>query len=106
VAKPQIASLPEEPKASLLPKRIDVTPMSEVAKAEPPAATRTFAEPQRQFKADRKTRRVQRERRTNDVAHRYEYRSERRSPRYSTPYNLETLRTHAPEIAAAIARYL
>ena len=93
-----------------MPKRIDVTPMPEVAKAEPPAATRTLAEPQRQFKAERKTRRIQRERRTNDVAYRSDYRaehrSERRAPRYSTPYNLETLRTHAPEIAAAIARYM
>ena len=87
---------------SVLPKRIDVAPMSEVATAEPPAVTRTFAEPQRQFKAERKTRRVQRERRTNDVV----YRSERRAPRYSTPYNLETLRARAPEIAAAIARYM
>ena len=105
-ARPQMASLPEEPKspvlAPVLPKRIDVAPMSEVATAEPPAVTRTFAEPQRQFKAERKTRRVQRERRTNDVV----YRSERRAPRYSMPYNLETLRARAPEIAAAIARFM
>ena len=105
-ARPQMASLPEEPKAPVLapvlPKRIDVAPMSEVAAAEPPAVTRTFAEPQRQFKAERKTRHIKRERRTNDIV----YRSERRAPRYSTPYNLETLRARAPEIAAAIARYM
>lgn len=105
-AKPQLASLFEEPKSPLLPKRIDEAPASEVATAEPPAVTRTFAEPQRQFKAERKTHRVQRQRRTNDVAYRSEYRSERRAPRYSMPYNLETLRVHAPEIAAAIARYM
>jgi hypothetical protein len=80
--------------------------MSEVAKAEPPAVTRTFAEPRRQFKAERRTRHVQRERRTNDVAYGSEYRSERRAPRYSTPYDFETLRARAPEIAAAIARYM
>jgi hypothetical protein len=101
---PQMASLPEEPKAPVLPRRIDVASMAEVANAEPPAVTRTFAEPQRQYRAERKTRHVQRKRRTHDV-YRSEYRSER-APRYSTPYNLETLRARAPEIAAAIARYM
>jgi ribonuclease E len=103
----QMASLPEEPKSSVLPKQIAVAPVSEAAKTETPAVTRTRAEPRRKSKAERKTRQVQRERRTSDV-----YRAERPdrvarpAPRYATPYNLETLRARAPEIAAAIARYM
>jgi hypothetical protein len=104
--KLQVAAL-EEPKSSVLPKQIDVAPVSEAAKAETRAVTRTSAEPRRQFKAERKTRHVQRERRTNDVyrAERPE-RFERRAPRYATPYNLEALRARSPELAAAIARYM
>jgi hypothetical protein len=111
--KLQLASLPEEPKSSVLPKQIAVAPVSEVAKAETPAVTGTTAEPRRKFKAERKTRQVQRERNTNDgyraersERHERSERYERRAPRYETPYNLETLRARAPEIAAAIARYM
>jgi len=78
--KMQLAALPAEPTSSVLPKQIAVAPVSEVAKAEAPAVTRNYDEPKQQFKAERKTRYVKRERRTNDDA----YRSERqeRSDRY------------------------
>jgi hypothetical protein len=110
--KLQLAAL-EEPTSKVLPKQIPIAPVSEVAKAETPAATRTSTEPRRKFKAERKTRQVQRDRNTNDGyrAERSERverteRYQRRAPRYATPYNLETLRARAPEIAAAIARYM
>ncbi|MBN8993002.1 MAG: hypothetical protein J0H42_32605 [Rhizobiales bacterium] len=114
--KMQLAALPAEPQSSVLPKQIAVAPVSEVAKAETPAVTPPQAEPRRQFKAERKPRHVQRERRTNDGyrsdrydrSDRYERteRVERRTPRYLSPYNLDTLRARSPELAAAIARYM
>jgi hypothetical protein len=110
-AKPQLASLPEAPRVSVAPKQIApeapkdiaaVAPLSEIAKADEPAVTRNSVAPGRRFKAEGKTRHVQRERKTNAAV----YRSEGRAPRYATPYNLESLRARAPEIAAAIARYM
>jgi hypothetical protein len=110
--KLQLAAL-EEPTSKVLPKQIAVAPVAEAARAETPVVTPTQAEPRRKFKTERKTRQVQREIRTNDGyrAERTERREraeryERRAPRYETPYNLETLRARAPEIAAAIARYM
>ena len=115
----QLAALPAEPKSSVLPKQIAVAPVSEVAKAETPAVTRNYDEPKRQFKAERKTRHVKRERKTNDDyrserserydrSERYERseRVERREPRYISPYNLDSLRARSPELAAAISRYM
>jgi hypothetical protein len=108
-AKPQLASLPEAPRVSVAPKQIapeapkDIAaaaPLSEIAKADEPAVTRNSVAPGRRFKAEGKTRHVQRERKTNAAV----YRSEGRAPRYATPYNLESLHARAPEIAAAIAR--
>jgi hypothetical protein len=126
--KMQLAALPAEPKVSVLPKQIAVAPVSEVATAETPAVTRTYEEPKRQFKAERKMRHVERERRTNDDyrserhdrserseradrydrSDRYERseRVERRTPRYISSYNLDSLRARSPELAAAIARYM
>jgi len=105
-----------------LPKQIAVAPVSEVAKAETPAATRNYDEPKRQYKAERKPRHVQRERRTNDDyraerqersdrydrSDRYERseRVERRAPRYVSGYDLNALRARSPELAAAISRYM
>ena len=118
--KVQLAALPTEPASSVLPKQIAVAPVSEVAKAETPAATPTPAEPRRQFKAERKPSHVQRERRNNDGAYRAERserydradryersdRYERRAPRYVSGYNLDALRARSPELAAAISRYM
>jgi hypothetical protein len=115
--KMQLAALPAEPTSSVLPKQIAVAPVSEVAKLETPAVTRTYDEPKRQFKAERKTRHVQRERKTNDGAYRSERsdrseryerseRVERRAPRHISPYNLDSLRARSPELAAAISRYM
>ena len=118
--KMQLAALPAEPKSSVLPKQIAVAPVSEVAKLETPAVTRTYDEPKRQFKAERKTRHVKRERKTNDDGYRSERsdrydrsdryerseRVERRAPRYISPYNLNSLRARSPELAAAISRYM
>src|SRR5882757_6184523 len=53
--KLQLAALQEEPKSSVLPKQIAVAPVSEAAKAETPAVTRTSTEPRRKFKTERKT---------------------------------------------------
>jgi hypothetical protein len=112
--KMQLAALPAEPKSSVLPKQIAVAPVSEVAKAETPAVTRNYDEPKRQFKAERKTRHVKRERKMNDDGYRSERsdrydrseRVERRAPRYISPYNLDSLRARSPELAAAISRYM
>ncbi len=110
--KLQLAAL-EEPSSKVLPKQIAVAPVSEAASADTPVVTPTAAEPRRKLKAERKTRQVQRERNSNDgyrsersERHERPARIERRAPRYATPYNLETLRARAPEIAAAIARYM
>jgi hypothetical protein len=103
VTRTQMAALPEEPRVSLAPKPIDAaTPVSEFAKADTPVVTPTHVAPRRQIKAERKMRHVRNEPRTNAVA----YRSERTGPRYITPYDLSALRARAPELAAAIARYM
>jgi hypothetical protein len=103
VAKTQMAALPEEPRVSVTPKPIaPAAPVSELAEADTPVVTPTHVAPRRQNKAEREMRHVRKEPRTNAVA----YRSERTAPRYITPYNLNSLRARAPELAAAIARYM
>ena len=117
--KMQLAALPAEPQASEAPKQIAAAPASVVAKAETPAVTGNYDEPKRQFKAERKTRHVKRERKMNDDyraersdrydrSDRYERseRVERRAPRYISSYNLDSLRARSPELAAAISRYM
>jgi hypothetical protein len=101
--KTQMAALPEEPRVSVAPKPMAAAaPVSELAKADAPVITQTHVAPRRQFKAERKTRDARKEPRANAVA----YRSERTAPRYITPHNLSALRARAPELAAAIARYM
>ena len=110
-AEPQIASLPEPPAAENVvtskpvpadaptPELITVT-MPVVAA---PAVTPTRATPQAPAKVAHKAHRAPNsESNTNTVVRR----SERAAPGYSTPYSIEALRAHAPEIAAAIARYM
>lgn len=126
-AKIQLAAVPQEPQAEVSPKpAAAAAPVAEVTREEPPVNSRTSEEPRRQYKAERKPRNAQRERRTYDddyrsddrrdyrsdrrsdyrsddrSDYRSEYRSERRSQRH---YDLESLRSRAPEIAAAISRY-
>jgi hypothetical protein len=71
-------------------------PMTAVA-----AAPSTVA-PREPAKMTQKTRRASNEPRTKSIARRYDG----GASGYSTPYNLQALRAHAPEIAAAIARYM
>jgi hypothetical protein len=110
-AEPQIASLPEPPAAenavtskpapavAPTPELATVTKPVDVA----PAVTPTRATPQAPAKVAHKAHRApNNESNTNTVVRR----SERAAPGYSTPYSIETLRAHAPEIAAAIARYM
>ena len=110
-AEPQIASLPEPlaaehavtpkpvPAVAPTPELITVTMPVAVA----PAVTPTRATPQAPAKVAHKAHRAPNsESNTNTVVRR----SERAAPGYSTPYSIGTLRAHAPEIAAAIARYM
>jgi hypothetical protein len=110
-AEPQIASLPEPPAAenAVTSKPAPaVAPTPELARVIPPvvaapAVTTTRATPQAPAKVVHKAHRApNNESNTNTVVRR----SERAAPGYSTPYSIETLRAHAPEIAAAIARYM
>ena len=96
-------SLPEPPAAEAM------EPVPAVAAAPELAAVSTqvvapmgAAPPQRLRKLAPKTRRTPPERSTKSVARR----SERVGSRDSIPYNLQALRARAPEIAAAIARYM
>jgi hypothetical protein len=109
--EPQIVSLPEPPAAetAVTPKPVPaVAPTPELARVitpvvAAPAVTPIRATPQAQAKVVHKAHRPpNNESNTNTVVRR----SERAAPGYSTPYSIETLRAHAPEIAAAIARYM
>jgi hypothetical protein len=73
------------PVAALAPEATPVTPMA------------TAVTPHEAAQATHKKRRA-----SNAVAHRYQ----RDTYGYSTPYNLQSLRAHAPEIAAMVARYM
>ncbi|MBA2399350.1 MAG: hypothetical protein H0V72_11725 [Bradyrhizobium sp.] len=89
---------PEQPQASVsLKPSPAVTLVYALTKAETAIVTSTHASPQRQMRKARST-----PPKTNAFVHR----SARTAPRYSMPYNLETLRARAPQIAAAIARYM
>jgi hypothetical protein len=110
-AEPQIVSLPEAPaveNAVTSKPAPAVAPTPELARVIPPvvaapAVTPTRATPQAPAKVAHKAHRPpNNESNTNTVVRR----SERAAPGYSTPYSIETLRAHAPEIAAAIARYM
>jgi hypothetical protein len=110
-AEVQIASLPEPSAAEnvVTPKPVPaVAPTPEPARiitpvVAAPAVTPTHATPPAPAKVAHKAHRApNNESNTNTVVRR----SERAALRYSTPYSIETLRAHAPEIAAAIARYL
>jgi hypothetical protein len=80
-----------------------VAPTPEVATVTTPVVTPTVgATPREPVKVTRKTCRASHEPRANVVARRYD----RDAARYSMPYNLQALRARAPEIAAAIARYM
>jgi hypothetical protein len=99
-------SLPAPPAAAAAEA---MEPVPAVAAAPELAAASTqvvapmgVAPPQRPRKLAPKTRRTPTERSTKSVARR----SERVGSRDSMPYNLEALRARAPEIAAAIARYM
>jgi hypothetical protein len=110
-AEPQIVSLPEPPAVEnvVTPKLVPaVAPTPELITVTmpvvaAPVVTPIRATPQAPAKVAHKAHRAaNNEPNTNIVVRR----SERAAPGYSTPYSLETLRAHAPEIAAAIARYL
>jgi hypothetical protein len=105
----QIASLPETPAAeyAVAPKPAPViTPAPASATVARQVVTPTGAARREAVKAAYKptyrARPVSRQPRTAVVARR----TERDSYGYSVPYNLQALRAHAPEIAAAIARYM
>jgi hypothetical protein len=111
VSEPQIGPLPVPPAAetTATPKPAPaVAPTPELATViKPvvvaPAVTPTRATPQAPAKVGHKGyRALNNEPNTSAVVRR----SERAAPRYSTPYSIEALRAHAPEIAAAIARYM
>jgi hypothetical protein len=109
--EPRIVSLPEPPVAenAVTPKpALAVAPTPEFAAVTKPvvaapAVIPTRATPQAPAKVAHKAHRPpNNEPNTNTIVRR----SEREAPGYSTPYSIETLRAHAPEIAAAIARYM
>jgi hypothetical protein len=77
-------------------------PAPEATAVTPVATAETAVAPHEAAKAIHKPRRASNEPRMNAVAHRYE----RETYGYSVPYNLQSLRAHAPEIAAAVARYM
>jgi len=99
-------SFPEPPAAAAAEA---IEPVPAVAAAPELAAVSTqviaptgAAPPQRPRKLAPKTRRTPTERSTKSVPRRFEP----VGSRDSIPYNLQTLRARAPEIAAAIARYM
>ena len=107
--EPQMASLPESPAAeyAVTPKPVPaITPAPALATVTKQVVTRTAATRREPVKATYKTtykaRPALHQPRTNVVTHRYE----RDSYGSSMPYNLQALRARAPEIAAAIARYM
>jgi hypothetical protein len=110
-AEPQIVSLPEPPAAEKIvtPKPVPaVAPTPELATVTTPvvvapAVSPTHAALQAPAKVAHKAHRApNNELNINTVARR----SERAARGYSTPYGIEALRAHAPELAAAIARYM
>jgi hypothetical protein len=108
--EPQIATLPapEAAESAVTPKSAPaVAPAPEPATvATPVVATPTVipagAMPRAPLKVVHKARPTPNESNTNTVVRR----TERAAPRYSTPYSIEALRAHSPELAAAIARYM
>ncbi len=105
----QMASLPESPAAEYdaTPKPAPaISPAPALATVTKQVVTPTAATRRGPVKATYKTtyqaRPASHQPRTNVVTRRYE----RDSYGSSMPYNLQALRAHAPEIAAAIARYM
>jgi hypothetical protein len=101
-AQPQTLSLPEPSAAAATSKPVPiVAPAPELPAVSTRVVSPTRAEAEQPQKLARKTRRASNELGTKNVVRR----SERVGSRYSTPYGLQALRAHAPEIAAAIASY-
>jgi hypothetical protein len=108
--EPQIASLPEPPvvENTVTPKPAPtVAPTPELAMVTTPVVTTstvipTGATPRTPAKVAHKAHPTSHQPNTNPVVRR----SEQVAPRNSTPYSLEALRAHSPELAAAIARYM
>jgi hypothetical protein len=97
--EPQQAS----PEAPVSENVVAAKPTIRATAPEPIAVVSPTAEatPREPAKPAHKARRPRNEPRTNTVAYR-----DRSSSGYSTSYNLGALRAHAPQIAAAIARYM
>ena len=94
-------SLPAAPQASTPPQPVPAaTQVSEPAKDDTPAATPAPAKSRQKVKTAHRTNQKE------PMAGSTVRRSERTASRNAMPYNLETLRARAPEIAAAIARYM
>jgi hypothetical protein len=101
--EPQTASLPESPAAreAVTPKPAIASP-SELATVTTQTIASTAAKPRQSEKVTHKARRTPSEPKTKTVVRR----SRPDVSRNSMPYSIEALRSRAPEIAAAIARYM